>query len=134
MTPRASTQSSTASRPGLVHSPGREGVLIAMDIELPTQPIPDDVAEACAWLSAAERYVGPGGRLRDRVAAGDVLDMLLDVEPPYPPIDASRPAEPLVDVAPHVIQALEREVAADRPPAHRLRVAMALGTFRQAFA
>jgi hypothetical protein len=104
-----------------------------MDIELPTQSIPDDVAEACAWLSAAERYVGPGGRLRNRVAAGDVLDMLLDVEPPYPPIDTSRPAEPLVDVAAHVIQALEREVAADRPPAHRLRVAMALGTLRQAF-
>jgi hypothetical protein len=104
-----------------------------MDIELPTQPIPDDVAEACAWLSAAERYVGPGGRMRDRVAAGDVLDMLLDVEPSYPPIDTSRPAEPLVDVAPHVIEALEREVAAGRSPAHRLRVAMALGTFRQAF-
>jgi hypothetical protein len=104
-----------------------------MDIELPTQPIPDDVAEACAWLSAAERYVGPGGRLRDRVAAGDVLDMLLDVEPPYPPIDVSRPSEPLVDVAPHVIEALEREVAADGSTAHRLRVAMALGTLRQAF-
>jgi hypothetical protein len=104
-----------------------------MDIELPTQPIPDDVAEACAWLSAAERYVGPGGRLRDRVAAGDVLDMLLDVEPPYPPIDTTRPAEPLVDVAPHVIEALEREVAAARSTPHRLRVAMALGTLRQAF-
>jgi hypothetical protein len=104
-----------------------------MNIELPTQPIPGDIADACAWLSAAERYIGPGGRLRDRVAAGDVLDILLDVEPPYPPIDMSRPAEPLVDVAPPVIEALEREVAADRTPAYRLRVARALGTLRQAF-
>jgi hypothetical protein len=32
-----------------------------------------------------------------------------------------------------VIEALEREVAAARSTPHRLRVAMALGTLRQAF-
>jgi hypothetical protein len=103
-----------------------------MNIELPTQPIPNDIAEACALLSAAERHAGCGGRLGDRLAAGDVLDTLTDVEPPYPPIDMSRPTEPLAEVAPHAITALERELGDDLPPADRLRVARALGALRQA--
>jgi hypothetical protein len=104
-----------------------------MDIELPTQPIPDDIAEACSWLSAAERCEGRLSRLRDRVAAGDVLEILTDVEPPYPPFDSSRPAEPLIEVVHHVVAALERHLAADLRPVDRLRVARALGTLRQAF-
>lgn len=103
-----------------------------MDIELPTQPIPDGIAEACSWLSAAERRDGRDSSLRDRLVAGDVLEILLDVEPPYPPIDMSRSVEPLTEVAPHVIAALERELGTDLRPADRLRLARALGTLRQA--
>jgi len=72
-----------------------------MEITLGTQPIPDDMAEACAWLSAAERLGGaPGGvGLEQQLAAGDALDVLLEVLVPYEPIDTTKPAMPLAEVA-----------------------------------
>ena len=68
-----------------------------MSIEIPTQPLPEHVAEACAWLSAAERYCEPlqPTGLRDRATAAEALNILLDVDPPYPVIDTTRPAVPL---------------------------------------
>jgi hypothetical protein len=105
-----------------------------MSIEIPTQPIPDHIAEACAWLSAAERYTdGPlEVRLPERLAAGDVLNVLLDVHPPYPPIDTSRPAVPLAEAAPAVVRALEQAIEASGPPEQKLRAARALRQLREA--
>ena len=100
-----------------------------MSIEIPTQPIPDHIAEACAWLSAAERF--PGQQLRQRLDAGDVLDILCDVDPPYPPIDTSRPACPLTHVLPYVVRALEQAVEAAGSIEEKLRASRALGTLRQ---
>ena len=51
-----------------------------MSIEIPTPPIPGHIAEACAWLSAAERHTGQ--QLRQRLDAGDVIDILCDVALP----------------------------------------------------
>ncbi|MGH3735390.1 MAG: hypothetical protein ACRDT6_07170 [Micromonosporaceae bacterium] len=104
-----------------------------MSIQIPTQPIPADVAEACAWLSAAERHTGPPhpARLEERLDAGDVLDILLAVDPPYPPIDTSRPAMPLAAAAPKAIQALQRAIQQCSSPAQRLQAARALGQLQQ---
>jgi hypothetical protein len=79
-----------------------------MRIEIPTQPLPEHVAEACAWLSAADRCHEPRlpSRLRDRATAAEALNILLDVDLPYPVIDTSRPAVPLAVAAPQAISAL----------------------------
>jgi hypothetical protein len=53
------------------------------------QPIPAHIAEACEWLLAAEGTVGNGVASDDvvsAVVAGDALDVLLEVHPPYAPI------------------------------------------------
>jgi hypothetical protein len=105
-----------------------------MSIEIPTQPIPEHIAEACAWLSAAERFTGGPleVRLLERLAAGDALNVLLDVRPPYPPIDTSRPPLPLAEAEPAVTRALESAIEADGPPEQKLRAARALRVLRQA--
>lgn len=109
-------------------SPTREGVLIRMNVDRPTQPMPEPIAEACAWLSAAERH--DSSSLEDRLTAGDVLDDLTDVEPPYPLFDRSWPTVSLTEAAPHVIAVLERHLATDMELVDRLRVDGALGTLR----
>jgi hypothetical protein len=103
-------------------------------IEIDTQPIPEHVAEACAWLSAAERCREPRrqSRLRDRATAAEALNILLDVDPPYPVIDTSRPAVPLAEAAPQAIAALDLAMRGDGPPHQRLRLARALGHLRHA--
>jgi hypothetical protein len=45
-------------------------------------------------------------RLRDRATAAETLNILLDVTPPYPVIDTTRPAVPLAVAAPQAISAL----------------------------
>jgi len=53
------------------------------------QPMPAYLADACGWLLAAEGNVGIGVESDDvgsAVVAGDALDVLLEVHPPYPPI------------------------------------------------
>ena len=100
-----------------------------MSIEIPTQPIPDHIAEACAWLSAAERHTGQPLRLR--LDAGDVLDILCNVEPPYPPIDTSKQAAPLAKVLPEVARALEQAIEHAGSIEEKLRAAQALGALRQ---
>jgi hypothetical protein len=100
-----------------------------MSIEIPTQPIPDHIAEACAWLSAAERHTGQP--LRQRLDAGDVIDILCNVDPPYPPIDTSKPATPLATAAPEIIRALGQAVEAAGSIEEELRAARALGALRQ---
>jgi hypothetical protein len=108
--------------------------LTAMSIEIPTQPIPDEIAEACAWLSAAERYTGGPleVRLLERLDAGDALNILLDVLPPYPPIDTTRPPLPLAEAAPAVARALESVIEAGGPAEQTLRAARALRLVRRA--
>jgi hypothetical protein len=103
-----------------------------MSIEIPTQPIPDDVAEACAWLSAVERFTaGPlDVRLHDRLAAGDALNILCDVRPPYPPIDTTKPALSLAEATPAAVAALERTIDAGGTPELKLRAARALRLLR----
>ena len=90
-----------------VPTDGRRNVT-GMSIEIRTQPIPEHVAEACTWLSAAERCREPrlSSRLRDRATAAEALNILLDIDPPYPVIDTSRPAVPLAVAAPQAISAL----------------------------
>jgi hypothetical protein len=100
-----------------------------MSIEIETQPIPSHIAEACAWLSAAERHTGQ--QLRRRLDAGDVLDILCDVEPPYPAIDTSKPAVPLTEVVTEVIRALEQAIEAAGSIEEKLRAARGLGTLRR---
>ena len=100
-----------------------------MSIEIPTQPIPDHIAAACAWLSAAERHTGQP--LRQRLDAGDVIDILCDVDPPYPPVDTSKPATSLTTAASEIIPALERAVEAAGSIEEKLRAARALGALRQ---
>jgi hypothetical protein len=39
-----------------------------MSIQIHTQPIPEHVAEACAWLWAAERCASPGCRVACAIA------------------------------------------------------------------
>ena len=102
-----------------------------MTIEIPTLPIPDHIAEACAWLSAAERYTGPAQTLLHRLDAGDVINILCDVRPPYPPIDMTRPAAPLARVAAAAERALEQAMQTATSVEEKLRVARALGTLRQ---
>lgn len=105
-----------------------------MTTEIRTQPLPEHVAEACAWLSAAERYREPrhATRLRDRATAAEVLNILLDVAPPYPVIDTTMRAVPLAEAAPRAISALELAMRYDAPPHQRLRLARALRQLRQA--
>lgn len=100
-----------------------------MSIEIPTQPIPNHIAEACAWLYAAERHTRQP--LHQRLDAGDVLDILCQVEPHYPPIDTSKPAKSLATAAPEIIRALEQAVDAADSIEEKLRAARALGTLRQ---
>ena len=105
-----------------------------MSIQFHTQPIPEHVAEACASLSAAERYrepLQPTG-LRDRATAAEALNIVLDVDPPYPAIDTNKPAAPLAEAAPQAISALEAVMRSDCPATHRLRFARALRQLRQA--
>jgi hypothetical protein len=104
-----------------------------MSIEIPTQPIPDHIAEACAWLSAAERFTGGPLEIRllERLAAGEALNVLLDVHPPYPPIDTSRPPLPLAEAAPAVLRALEQTIEAAGSPEQKLRAARAARLLRQ---
>ena len=99
-----------------------------MSIDIETQPIPGHIAEACAWLSAAERFTGQ--QLRQRLDAGDVLDILCNVHPPYPPIDTSKPAVPLTTAAPEIIRALEQAVEVAGSIEEKLRAARALGALR----
>jgi hypothetical protein len=105
-----------------------------MSIEIPTQPKPDQKPAASARLSAAERCTyGPlEVRLPERLAAGDVLNVLLDVHPPYPPIDTSRPAVPLAEAVPAVVRALVQAIEAGGSPEQKLRAARALRQLRQA--
>ena len=105
-----------------------------MGIIFETQPIHHDIAEACAWLSAAERFKGaqPGTGLQQRLAAADALDILHDVRPPYAPIDTSRPPIPLADMARAVVASLERALREPASLEQRLRVGRALGVIRQA--
>ena len=105
-----------------------------MGIIFETQPIPDDIAEACAWLSAAERLKGaqPGTGLQHRLAAADALDILHDVRPPCGPIDTSRPPIPLAEVAGAVMASLRRALREPASVQQRLRVGRALGVIRQA--
>lgn len=100
-----------------------------MSIGIETQPIPDHIAEACVLLSAAERHTGQP--LRQRLDAGDVLDILCNADPPYPPIDTSKPATPLTTAAPEIILALEQAVEAAGSIEEKLRAARALGALRQ---
>ena len=105
-----------------------------MRIEITTQPLPEHVAEACAWLSAAERCREPRQPvgLRDRATAAEVLNILLDVDPPFPVIDTTKLAAPLTVAAPRAISALELAMRGDGPPSQRLRLARALLQLRQA--
>jgi hypothetical protein len=105
-----------------------------MSTQIHTQPIPEYVAEACAWLSAAERHSVPRQptRLRDRATAAEALNILLDVDPPYPAIDITKPAAPLAEAAPQAIAALNLAMRGDGPPHQRLRLARALLHLRQA--
>ncbi len=105
-----------------------------MSIEIRTQPIPEYIAEACAQLSAAERYTGEPVevRLLERLAAGDVLNVLLDVHPPYPPIDCTRSPVPLSEAGPAVVRALQAAIEAGGPVEQTLRVGRALRLLRQA--
>ena len=105
-----------------------------MSIQIHTQPIPEHVAEACAWLSAAERHSVPQQptRLRDRATAAEALNILLDVDPPYPAINITKPAAPLAEAAPQAIAALDLAMRGDSPPHQRLRLARALGHLRHA--
>jgi hypothetical protein len=102
-------------------------------IEIDTQPIPEYVAEACAWLSAAERCREPRlpSHLRDRATAAEALNILLDVNPPYPPIDTAKPAAPLAQAAPQAISALELAMRGDGLPGDQLRLGRALRHLRQ---
>jgi hypothetical protein len=97
--------------------------------EIPTQPIPDHIAEACAWLSAAERHIDQP--LRERLDAGDALDILTNVYPPYPPIDTTKPTASLTEVAPAITGALEQAIDDDASPEQKLRAARALGALRR---
>jgi hypothetical protein len=105
-----------------------------MSIQIRTQPLPVHVAEACAWLSAAERHREhrEPARLRDRATAAEALNILLDVNPPYPPIDTSKCAVPLAVAAPHAISAIELAMQGDGLPGHNLRLGRALRELRQA--
>lgn len=100
-----------------------------MSIEIPIQPIPDHIAEASVWLSAAERHIDQP--LRRRLDAGDIIDILYDVSPPYPPIDMTKPAAPFTEVAPAVVRALEQALETAGSIEEKLRVARALGTLRK---
>ena len=105
-----------------------------MSIQIHTQPIPEHVADACAWLSAAERHSVPQQptRLRDRATAAEALNILLDVDPPYPAIDNTKPAAPLAEAAPQATCALELAMRGDSPADQRLRLARALRHLRHA--
>jgi hypothetical protein len=105
-----------------------------MEIIFDSQHIPADIAEACAWLSAAERFKGaqPGTGLQHRLAAADALDILHDVRPPYAPIDTSRQPMPLTEAAGAVMASLGRALREPAPVQQRLRVGRALGVIRQA--
>lgn len=75
----------------------------------PEQPAPEHLLEACAWLWAAERHLGNTADERDiraRLTAGEALDILTGVTPPYPPPDEDRDPLPLAAAIPHVLAAL----------------------------
>lgn len=93
--------------------------------ELPEQPEPAHLHEARSWLWAAERHQGNPTDERDilaRIAAGEALDILSDVTPPYPPPDDQHDPVPLAAALPHAMTAL-RQAAADATAEGRLRIA-----------
>jgi hypothetical protein len=68
-----------------------------MPFEIPTQPFRNmwtRPALGCLRQSATAR---PDSR---RATAAEVLNILLDVDPPYAPIDTSRPAMAFAEAAP----------------------------------
>lgn len=99
-------------------------------IELAEQPAPPSVQAACDWLWAAERYTGDPTNLDDiehRLLAGEALDILTDVAPPYPPPNDVHAPLPLPVVLPDVLAALaEAARAATATVELRLRIARAV--------
>jgi hypothetical protein len=97
------------------------------------RPMPASLAEACGWLLAAEGTVGTGVESDDvisAVVAGDALDVLLEVQPPYPPIrQPVRRVSLLLTVA-NARAALECAGGGATTVEERLRVARALRLLR----
>jgi hypothetical protein len=99
------------------------------------QPMPAFLAEACGWLLAAEGNVGKSLDSDDIVSAidaGDALDVLLDVRPPYSPV-----RQPVRQVAVSVAiakarAALERAAGEATTVEQRLRIARAVYVLRGA--
>jgi hypothetical protein len=94
--------------------------------ELPEQPEPTHLHEARSWLWAAERHQGDPTNERDilaRIVAGEALDILSDVVPPYPPPEDHHDPIPLAAALPHAMIALQHAAAADATVEERLRIA-----------
>ncbi len=94
------------------------------------QPISDHLREACSWLWAAERHTGDrdlDNDLRARLTAGEALDILTDVTPPYPPLDDDREPTPLAIALPYTLSALAAAAGGTGITAEaRLRIARAV--------
>ncbi|WP_166353559.1 hypothetical protein [Phytoactinopolyspora limicola] len=97
--------------------------------QMQMQPFPPHLANACAWLSAAERHDADpfdGSGILALITASEVLTVLTDVTPPYPRVDDSRQPSPLGVVLPAVSEALARAAAeAGTDVELRLRIARA---------
>ncbi|NED96846.1 hypothetical protein G1H11_16185 [Phytoactinopolyspora alkaliphila] len=105
------------------------------DIHIYEQPIPPYVAEACEWLSAAERHAGDPTNeddIRAGLAAGEALDILTDVTPPYPvPREIHQPC-PLADATQATLTALERALGDSTAGAGELlRIAKAVRVLKR---
>lgn len=97
-----------------------------MTLVLPEQPEPQHLHEARGWLWAAERHRGDPTDERDilaRIDAGEALDILSDIAPPYPPPDDRHDPVPLAAALPHVMAALRHAAGASTKPEERLRIA-----------
>lgn len=97
-----------------------------MTRDLPEQPEPPHLREARSWLWAAERHQGSQIDERDilaRIRAGEALDILSDVSPPYPPPDARHDPVPLAVALPHTLTALQQGAATSATAEERLRIA-----------
>lgn len=86
----------------------------------------DHLRVACSRLWAAERHTGRDRDLRARLTAGEALDILTDVSPPYPPPDDREPT-PLATALPHTLSALAAAAdAAGITAGAQLRIARAV--------
>jgi hypothetical protein len=96
---------------------------------LPEQTEPLHLRDARNWLWAAERHPGNPTDEHDilaRIKAGEALDILGDVTPPYPPPDNRREPVPLATALPHALTALSQAAAASTTIEERLRIARAI--------